>query len=103
MLPGNMSEHINYSFEKFSRATRELAISADAIQNRLTRAADYLQILYDSHIPETMQDEFADLMTRLNDADFSELTDEQAVKFAEQIVDFTISLHSWQVWDARRK
>lgn len=108
-----MSQHINYSIEKFSKATLALAASAEPIQTRLRQAVSELEILREIHIPDSLHQQFADLIDHLTNgktrtpdsvwsSDLGEITDDRAVEFAGEIVNFSFSLQYWRAWDKDR-
>ena len=109
-----MSPHFEYSFEKFNRAAFALAASHKSIKIRLSDAVYHLTVLREHHIPAELRNEFNNLINRLTScapqnregtfqATVNQITDEEAVKYAGEIVSLHHSLYEWQISDARKR
>jgi predicted acetyltransferase len=99
--------HLFYGYEKFSNAVHELAASSKPIKERLRNATYHLGILRDENIPEEMRDEFKGIFERIRSgipqnregtltATVNQMTEEEAVELAGDIVSFNNRLILWR-------
>jgi hypothetical protein len=103
-----MSLEFEYSFEKFSIAVDDLAASADNIKTRLSRAADNIGRVRERDVPEELREQFRGIYERITSgvpynregtlqATINQITDEEAVQIASDIVSFNESLLYWRI------
>lgn len=99
--------HLNYGFEKFSRAVHELAASSKPIKERLSDATYHLGVLREQHFPEEMREAFNYIAERITSgvprsgegtlaATVNQITEEEAVELAGSIVSFNDDLILWR-------
>ncbi|GAC1446892.1 MAG: hypothetical protein NVSMB56_09940 [Pyrinomonadaceae bacterium] len=99
--------HLNYGFEKFSRAVHALAASSKTIKERLSDATYHLGVLREHHVPEEMREQFNYITERITSgtpysgegklaATVRQMTEEQAVEVAGDIVSFNGDLILWR-------
>lgn len=109
-----MSLEFEYGFEKFGLAVHDLAASADDIKERLRRAFDHIGRVQEHDVPEELRNQFLKIDKRITSgkpknhegtlqAAINEITNEEAVEIASDIVLFNDSLFDWQINNARRE
>jgi predicted acetyltransferase len=101
-----MSE-LEYGFEKFGRAVLDLAASSENIKKRLSNATYHLGVVREKNIPEEMRLEFNRIYERITSgvphnregtlaATIDQITNEEAVEIAGDIVSFNDNLILWR-------
>ncbi len=109
-----MSQQFAYSFEKFGVAVDYLAASADHIKERLRRATDEIGRVRERDVPEELREQFLGISERITSgkpqnregtlqATINQITDEEAVEIASDIVSFNQSLFHWRIDHAGKR
>jgi asparagine synthetase A len=103
-----MSIEFDYSFEKFGLAVDDLAASAEPLKERLRRAFDHIGRVRERDVPEELREVFLGISERITSgkpqnregtlqATINQISDEEAVELAGDIVSFNQSLFHWRI------
>ena len=108
-----MSFEFEISFNKFRLAADHLAASSKNIKERLRRAIYEIAPVGERNVPEELHEQFLEISTRIRngkprnlegnlEATINQITDEEAVNLADDIVSFNEALFLWRIDKAKK-